>query len=105
MNMENSEKCAEAMFTRRLLIAAALCMCSRFALAGQLAGTVIKLSGPLTVKKLDGSVKVLAVGAEIEKGDTLITGKNTYAMILFIDKSEITLRPDTIVKIKVSAEK
>ena len=68
--------------------------------AGQVAGTVVHVSGPLMAKKADGSVKILARKSEVEQGDTLVAEKNTYAQIRFIDNSEITLRPDTTFKIE-----
>lgn len=63
--------------------------------AAQVAGRVTNLSGPLIAKKADGKVKVLAVKSEVEEGDTLVSEKNTYAQIRFVDNSEITLRPGT----------
>ena len=71
--------------------------------AGQVAGTVVHLSGPLMAKKADGSVKILARKSEVEQGDTLVAEKGTYAQIRFIDNSEITLRPDTTFKIEAFA--
>jgi len=68
--------------------------------AAQVAGRVTRLSGPLMAKKADGSVKVLALRSEIESGDTLVSEKNTYAQIKFIDNSEITLRPGTTFKVE-----
>lgn len=65
------------------------------AAAAQLAGTVMQLSGPMMAKKADGKVKVLAIKSEVESGDTLVTEKNTYALIRFVDNSEITLKPGT----------
>jgi hypothetical protein len=59
------------------------------------AGTVVNLSGPLMVKRADGTARILAVKSEVEEGDTLVTEKNTYAMLKLIDNSEITLRPGT----------
>jgi hypothetical protein len=50
-------------------------------------------------RKADGTVKVLAAKSEVESGDTLVSEKNTYAQIRFIDNSEITLRPGTTFKI------
>jgi len=38
--------------------------------------------------------------SEVESGDTLVSEKNTYAQIRFIDNSEITLRPGTTFKIE-----
>lgn len=71
--------------------------------AGQVAGTVVHLSGPLLAKKADGSVKILARKSEVEQGDTLVAERGTYAQIRFIDNSEVTLRPDTTFKIEAFA--
>lgn len=68
--------------------------------AGLVAGTVRQLSGPLIAKKADGKIKVLALRSEVEQGDTLVSEKNTYALIKFIDNSEVTLRPDSTFKIE-----
>ena len=65
------------------------------AFAGEVAGTVTHLSGPLFAKKADGMKKALSQKSAVEQGDTLITEKNTYARIKFLDNSEITLRPNT----------
>lgn len=62
---------------------------------GQVAGTVTQLSGPMMAKKADGKVKILSLRSEVEAGDTLVTEKNTYALVKFIDNSEITLKPST----------
>lgn len=63
--------------------------------AAQAAGTVVQLSGPLLVKRADGAVRVLSVRSEVESGDTLVTERNTYALVRFTDQSEITLKPST----------
>ncbi len=68
--------------------------------AGQVAGTVVNLSGPLMARKADGAVKVLVVKSEVEQGDTLVSEKNTYAQIRFVDNSEITLKPNTTFKVE-----
>ncbi|MFM9438367.1 hypothetical protein ACFDR9_005473 [Janthinobacterium sp. CG_23.3] len=79
----------------KVWLALALLCCAAFAAAAQVAGTVMNLNGPLLAKKADGSAKILAAKSEVEQGDTLVTEKNTYALIKFIDNSEITLRPST----------
>jgi hypothetical protein len=61
----------------------------------QVAGTVTQLSGAMMAKKADGKVKILSLKSEVESGDTLMTEKNTYALVKFIDSSEITLKPGT----------
>ena len=63
------------------------------------AGAITHLSGPLFAKKVDGTVRVLSEKSAVESGDVLITEKNTYARIKFIDNSEITLRPNSQFKI------
>lgn len=78
--------------TKALLLIAFWLSCS-FAMAAQVAGTVTQLSGPLLAKKASGAVKILSLKSEVESGDTLVTEKNTYAMVKFIDNSEITLKP------------
>ncbi|MDP3668965.1 MAG: FecR family protein [Telluria sp.] len=89
--MSQPKKCTAI----KALLALALLFVAGLACAAQVAGTVVHLSGPLLSKKADGSVKVLAVKSEVEQGDTLVSQKNTYAQIKFIDNSEITLRPGT----------
>lgn len=80
--------------TKALLWLALMCL-GAHAWAGQVAGTVMQLSGPLMAKKADGKVKLLAIKSEVEQGDTLLTEKETYALIKLIDNSEITLKPNT----------
>lgn len=63
------------LFVVRFWIAATLCLSCGVTLAGQVVGTIIKLSGPLKVEKNDGSVKVLVIGDQVEQGDTLMTGE------------------------------
>jgi hypothetical protein len=81
-------------------------LCSMLLLAGgsawaaQVVGVVAHLSGPLLDRKADGSVKVLGLKSEVENGDTLVSEKNTYAQIRFVDNSEITLKPGTTFRIE-----
>jgi hypothetical protein len=67
--------------------------------AGVKAGTVTHLSGPLFAKKADGKTWSLSVRSIVEQGDIMMTGKKTYARIRFLDNAEITLRPNTQMKI------
>jgi FecR protein len=63
------------------------------------AGEVANLSGTLSVKRADGSSRLLAVKSEVQPGDTLATEAGTYARVKFIDGGEIVLRPGTQVKV------
>jgi hypothetical protein len=69
-------------------------LCSSAAYGG-VVGTVTHVSGPLSVRKADGSVKALYINSTVEEGDTLMTEKRTYARIKLKDNSDITLRPGT----------
>src|SRR5438552_1881534 len=78
--------------------------------AGTLAstGTVTQLSGTLSVKKADGSVRILSQKSQIESGDTINTERESFAQIKFSDGAQLTLKPNTAVKIesfKYSEEK
>jgi len=63
-------------------------------------GNVSQLSGTLSVKKPDGSMRILSQKSEIQSGDTLNTQKDSYAQIKFADGAQITLKPNTSVKIE-----
>ncbi|OEZ63279.1 FecR domain-containing protein [Duganella sp. HH105] len=82
------------------LLLLALCGMAGAGWAAQVAGTIVQLSGPLLAKKADGVVRILSMRSEVESGDTLVTEKNTYAMVKFIDNSEITLKPATTFKVE-----
>jgi hypothetical protein len=88
-----SNNIARALLSAALLLTGLLA--GPLARAGQVAGTIVHLSGPLLDRKADGTVKVLALKSEVESGDTLVAEKNTYAQIRFIDNGEITLTPGT----------
>jgi hypothetical protein len=62
-------------------------------------GTVTQLSGTLSVKKADGSVRILSQRSQIESGDTINTERDSYAQIRFTDGAQVTLKPSTAVKI------
>lgn len=64
------------------------------------AATVTHLSGPLAVRKADGTTKSLSIGSKVEEGDTVVTQRRTYARLKFTDGSEVTLKPDTQFKVE-----
>lgn len=75
-------------------------LCAGPAFAGVAVGTVTLVSGPLLVKKENGALKALEVNSFVELGDVLVSEKDTYARIKFADDSEITLKPNTQLKIE-----
>ncbi len=78
--------------TKALLLAMLL---AGFDAAAEEAGRVAQLSGPLLVKKADGTVKILAQDSVVEQGDVLSSQKSSYSRIRFIDGSELTLQPES----------
>ncbi len=62
-------------------------------------GTVTHLSGVLSAKKPDGSIRVLAERSEVGTGDVLTSEQNTYANIKFSDGAQMTLKPASSVRI------
>jgi hypothetical protein len=79
-------------------MAAALAAGSASALANS--GTITQLSGTLSVQKPDGSVRILSQRSEIGSGDTINTEKDSFAQIRFSDGGQITLKPNTSIKIE-----
>ncbi|MFJ3057978.1 FecR domain-containing protein [Herbaspirillum sp. NPDC087042] len=65
----------------------------------QVVGQVTHLSGVLTARHADGTRAVLAVKSAIQQGDSLITERETYARVKFVDDAEIVLRPGTEVAV------
>jgi len=63
-------------------------------------GTVTHLSGTLSVKKADGSVRILSQKSKIENGDTLSTERDSFAQVEFADGARLTLKPNTAVTIE-----
>ncbi|HEY0585758.1 MAG TPA: FecR family protein [Pseudoduganella sp.] len=98
--MKPLQKCTATKLAGHGLALVLLWLTAALALAAPVAGSVIQLSGPLMARKADGTVKVLSLKSEVENGDTLVTEKNTYALVRFIDNSEITLRPGSTMTIE-----
>jgi len=63
-------------------------------------GTVQHLSGTLSAQRADGSVRVLAERSSVLVGDVISTERDSYAQLRFTDGGQVTLRPNTQVKIE-----
>ena len=70
-------------------------------LQAQAAGAAVvkNLSGAVSAQRADGSVRALSKGSELEAGEVITTAKGSYASVKFTDGGELTLQPDTTVKI------
>lgn len=98
--MLQPKRCTAIKRVLSALVVLALCGLASPGWAAQVAGTIVQLSGPLMAKKADGSARFLSLRSEVESGDTLVTERATYAMVKFIDNSEITLKPSTTFKVE-----
>lgn len=83
-----------------LLIAAMLLMIATVAQAAEVAGKVGYMSGTLVAQRADGTIKVLGPKSEILAGDMLITAKDSYAQVQMNDGAQMTLRPNSNLKIE-----
>jgi hypothetical protein len=89
------------MSTRKQLVGASLVLVLAAVWGAAFAdsGTVTQLSGTLSVRKADGSVRILSQKSQISSGDTINTEQDSYAQIKFSDGGQLTLKPNTAVKI------
>ena len=63
-------------------------------------GSISHLSGTLSVTKPDGSVRILSNRSEVQNGDRLNTERDSYAQIKFADGGQVTMKPNTAIKIE-----
>ena len=85
----------------RCLLAGAAMLGALLAPASALAdGTVQFLSGTISVQRADGSARLLSERSQIISGDTISTERDSYAQVRFTDGSQMTLRPNTQVRLE-----
>ncbi len=82
----------------KIATAVALAACASMVMASS--GTITQLSGTLSVRKADGSVRILSQRSTIESGDTINTERESFAQVRFTDGGQVTLKPNTSVKIE-----
>jgi len=80
---------------RALLAAAALAM----PVAALAQATVQHLSGTLSVQRADGSVRLLSERSQVQRGDVIATERDSYAQLRFTDGGQVTMRPNTQVRL------
>ena len=81
----------------RLALMVLWLMSGSAAAAAQVAGVVVQLSGAASARSPSGAARDLQARSEVESGDTLTTAAGAYALVRFIDNSELTLKPGTTV--------
>jgi len=84
----------------KILAAAALSVSLLSAALPALAeGTITNLSGTLFVQRPDGTVRLLSEKSAVRQGDVINTERDSYAQVKFTDGGQVTLRPNTQIKI------
>ncbi|MDO8464351.1 MAG: FecR domain-containing protein [Gallionella sp.] len=63
-------------------------------------GVVMNVEGELTAKGGDGALRKLGVWGKVLAGDTLFTGKDSFARVKFSDGGQISLKPASQFKIE-----
>jgi len=63
-------------------------------------GQVQHLSGTLHVQRADGSIRILSEKSQVLTGDVVSTERDSYAQIKMTDGGQITLRPNTQMRIE-----
>jgi len=89
-----------SLFPQPLLRAALLATgmaAASFALAQD--ASVARLYGTLSVRKADGSVRILSQHSQVGSGDTVSTAQDSYALLRFRDGAQVLLKPGSAVRI------
>ena len=76
-------------------LAFAVLMLAQLAQA-QVVGTVTKVAGLTVAKSAEGRTRVLAENSQLRQGDTVTTGRNTFARLEFVDGAAIVLQPESL---------
>ncbi len=63
-------------------------------------GMVMNVEGELSAKGADGSLRPLKAWGKVLAGDTLFTGKDSFARVKFSDGGQISLKPGSTFKIE-----
>lgn len=58
-------------------------------------GKLTNLSGPVQIRKADGTLVVAAPESRVRPGETVLTGANGFARLITTDGGEIVLRPNS----------
>jgi len=84
-------------------IALSLLVGSAFpAIAGEVIATVTQASGPLLVKRQNGTISALSVGSNVELGDLIVSERSTLADIKSLNGVTITLQANSQLRVESS---
>ncbi len=89
-----------SMTTNMLSATAVLLLLAPLASAEEVAGKIGYMSGGLIARHADGSFNIMGPKSEVLAGDNLETAKDSYAQVLMNDGTQMTLRPNSDLKIE-----
>ncbi|MFM9913464.1 MAG: hypothetical protein ACKVN9_08020 [Methylophilaceae bacterium] len=90
----------QKLFAIKYSCLAALLLCTAQVFAADSIGVVSQVEGTLQVRNSVGVMRAAAANTPIDVGDTLLSQTGSFAKIRFIDDSELTLKPDTQLKVE-----
>jgi hypothetical protein len=73
---------------------------AQVAQAQSVIGTVTNVSGNVTARRFDGSTQPLAERAQVHEGDTLVTDRESFAKVTFVDDGVLVLKPQSRVLVR-----
>jgi len=72
------------------------------AFAGEVIATVTEVSGPLLVKRQNGTISALSLGSNVESGDLIVSERSTSANIKSLNGVAITLQANSQLRVESS---
>ena len=84
-------------------IAAVLLLLGATAAAAESVGEIVQVQGVMFARTASGASRVLALHSPVDRGDVLVTGRDTFARVRFVDRGEVLLRPGTQLRVSFYA--
>ena len=89
----------QAQAVTRLIGTLLLLLCAMPSWAGLPAATVISLVGTVAAQSPGGKIRILCQNATLSAQDTVTTQRDSYVRLRFSDGGQITLRPQTALRV------
>ena len=82
-------------FATSFLLAVLVCLNGGVFAAEKEAGKVVSVAGRAAAATLDGDIRNLGSGGKVNAGETVVTSRNSYVRLKFIDGASVILRPNS----------
>ncbi len=84
-------------------VAAAILLLGATVAAAEAVGEIVQMNGVMFARAASGASRVLALHSPVDRGDVLVTGRDTFARVRFVDRGEVLLRPGTQLRVSFYA--